>query len=139
MHLLDRHRFALILAAAIAAVCGAVSPAAATPQDMARLPVIEPFRCLICHNTNPGDTGDASLNVFGADFLANLRTWNAELASQDSDNDGCANGIELGDADGDGVADGNVTRLTSNPGVEDCGSSINSTAWGELKALFESR
>jgi hypothetical protein len=37
------------------------------------------------------------------------------------------------------VVDGNIDRLTTNPGVADCGASLDPTSWGELKALFESR
>ena len=85
------------------------------------------------------ERGRTPLNVFGADFLANLRRWDAALAGLDSDGDGCLNGVELGDSDGDGVADGNIERLTSNPGAADCGSSLDVTTWGSLKALFESR
>ena len=56
----------------------------------------------------------------------------------DSDGDGCLNGVELGDADANGQADGNVTALQSNPGNgTDCGSnSVDSTTWTELKGLF---
>ncbi len=120
-------------------VAGLVAPAHATTQDMARLPISDPFTCVICHISAPDETGDDALNRFGDDFLANLRQWDGTLAALDSDFDGCANGVELGDADGDGITDGNVTSLTSNPGVEDCGSLIDATAWGDLKALFETR
>ena len=116
-------------------------PAAATDVDMSQLPpVVEPLRCLICHQTDPGETSDTTLNLFGADFLANGRLWDDTLANQNSDGDGCSNGFELGDVDGDGENDGNVTELQSNPGVEDCnGASVDHRTWGELKALFGSK
>lgn len=126
------------LAALVAVLAGAL-PALATTQDMARLPISEPYRCLICHVGDPDHGGGTGLNHFGNDYLANLRRWSATLAALDSDHDGCANGVELGDSDGDGVADGNIERLASNPGAPDCGSSFDATTWGELKALFEDR
>ncbi len=125
--------------AALAVVLVWAIPVAATPQDMAKLPVFEPYRCAVCHVESPENGGDTTLNPFGNDFLANLRRWNLALAELDSDSDGCLNGVELGDSDGDAVADGNTDRLTSNPGAADCGSSLDVTTWGELKALFESR
>lgn len=120
------------------AVVACAWPALATNQDMSRLPIYEPYRCLICHVGDPGH-GSAVLNQFGNDYLANLRRWNASLAALDSDLDGCSNGVELGDVNGDMVIDGNIDRLASNPGAADCGSSHDATTWGELKALFESR
>jgi hypothetical protein len=125
--------------AAIAVVLVCASPVVATSLDMAKLPLSEPFRCTVCHAENPEAGGGTELNVFGVDFLANLRVWNAALAELDSDRDGCLNGVELGDSDGDRVADGNIDHLTTNPGAADCGSSLDGATWGELKALFESR
>ena len=135
----DICRKGLVAAAVIVAVVGLVVPAGATEADMYTLPVFAPFRCLICHTTDPGETGDTALNSFGADFLDNTRLWDAALASLDSDNDGCANGVELGDADGDGQTDGGVTALQSNPGgAGDCGgSNLSLRTWGEMKALFD--
>jgi len=124
--------------AALAVALGWAVPVLATPQDLAKVPIVEPFRCTICHVESP-EGGGTALNIFGTDFLGNLRRWNAALAELDSDGDGCLNGVELGDSDGDAVADGNADRLTSNPGVADCGSSLDVTTWGDLKALFESR
>jgi hypothetical protein len=129
----------LVRLAALAVALGWAIPVVATPQDLALLPICAPFRCLVCHVESPENGGGTTLNVFGAGFLANLRCWNAVLADQDSDRDGCLNGVELGDSDGDGVADGNIDRLTTNPGAADCGASPDVTTWGELKALFESR
>jgi hypothetical protein len=129
----------LVRLAAIAVVLNWALPVLATPQDMVGVPIFEPFRCLVCHLESPEHGGGTALNGFGNDYLANLRRWNAALAVLDSDRDGCLNGVELGDSDGDRVADGNIERLVSNPGVADCGSSLDATTWGELKALFESR
>lgn len=125
-------------------VCLLAAPAVsrATEFEMAKLPVTEPNLCLACHLvTNPTPTR-SDLNPFGADFLANGRIWDLELASLDSDGDGCLNGVEIGDSDGDGRADGNVTEQTGNPGVPDeCGSGslVDEELWGNLKAMFDGR
>jgi hypothetical protein len=127
------------LAMVIATVVGFALPAVATESDLAQLPVTDPFRCLICHVDEAPSGGSFALNGFGADFLANARIWDASLAGLDSDGDNCTNGVELGDADGDGEADGNVDTLQSNPGdPADCGGSmVDNKTWGELKALFD--
>ncbi len=106
---------------------------------MGQFPVVEPFRCLLCHQTDASTTYDSALNDFGSDYLDHARVWDATLAAVDSDGDGCTNGVELGDADGDGQSDGNVTVLQSNPGQgNDCGSSmVDVRSWGDMKALFD--
>jgi hypothetical protein len=129
----------LVRYAALAVALSWVIPVTATTLDMAKLPIVEPFRCAICHVESPEHGGGTALNLFGSDFLNNLRRWNADVADLDSDRDGCLNGVELGDSDGDRVADGNITFLSTNPGVADCGSSLDPTTWGDLKALFETR
>lgn len=132
-----KQRHLLIGALALVAVLCQVS--AATEDDMALLPVVEPFLCAVCHVTADPVAGDRDLNPFGADFLAAGRQWTSELASADSDGDGCTNGVELGDTDANGIADGNVTTLQSNPGDgADCGvNSVDPTTWTELKGLFD--
>lgn len=127
--------------AAVMLLSVGLSAAAATELDMAQLPVVVPFECQICHVDERPTSFQFDLNAFGADFLANGRIWNATLAALDSDGDGCTNGVELGDADGDGQADGNVTRLQNNPGNPgDCGNLvIDARTWGALKALFDRR
>lgn len=129
------------LGAVIAAVVLLCGVAEATEADMAQLPLVDPFQCLVCHTSDPSQTGSFALNVFGSAFLANGRVWDDALAAADSDNDGCLNGVELGDADGDGVLDGNVEELQSNPGdASDCGGAlVDARSWGELKALFDRR
>jgi hypothetical protein len=110
-------------------------PASATDELMEALPpVVAPFQCLICHQTDDG----AALNSFGQDFLANGLVWNDVLAEMNSDEDECSNGMELGDVDGDGENEGNIDQLQNNPGVDDCaGANVDSRTWGELKALFD--
>ena len=76
--------------------------------------------CATCHN-NPG--GGGPRNSFGGDVgeLVGRGSrdpfWSLDLAIQDSDSDGFTNGEELGDPDGDGVA--NRTVNISNPGLAD--------------------
>jgi len=132
-----KHRHHLAGAFALVVVLCQVS--AATEEDMALLPVAEPFLCAVCHTTGDPVAGQSDLNLFGLDFLAADRQWTSDLASADSDGDSCTNGVELGDIDADGVADGNVTSLQSNPGDgTDCGvNSVDATTWTELKGLFD--
>jgi len=135
-----RHlRRAVRLPASLLVVVVLCVPAGATEADQQQLPVVDPFLCLICHTSDPVESGSFALNAFGTDYLANARQWNAALASLDSDGDGCTNGFELGDADGDGQGDGNVEELRSNPGsANDCGgANVDSRTWGDLKALFD--
>jgi hypothetical protein len=114
--------------------------AGATEFEMNRLPVTGPNLCLACHTVDSPTSGNAELNAFGLDFLANGRQWDSNLAQGDSDNDGCLNGVEVGDSDGDGNPDGNVTEQAGNPGVfDDCGSGslVDEKTWGTLKAMFD--
>lgn len=109
---------------------------------MAKLPVTNPNLCLTCHTSETPSAFDYTLNSFGADFLENGRVWNYDLAILNSDDDGCLNGVEVGDSDGDGQADGNVTEQSGNPGVsDDCGSGsmVDEASWGQLKAMFDGR
>ena len=128
--------------ASVLAVCAILSavPAAATEVDMARLPVTDPHLCFACHTTVQPTSADFALNPFGVDYLANGRLWDSNLANQDSDGDGCLNGVEVGDSDGDGQPDGNVDSQAGNPGVPDeCGSGslVDEKTWGALKAMFD--
>jgi len=105
----------------------------------ALLVLLEPFLCAICHVAGDPVAERVDLNAFGEDFRAAGRQWTSELAGADSDGDSCTNGVELGDADADGIADGNVTALQSNPGDgTDCGvNTVDATTWTELKGLFD--
>ncbi len=128
--------------AAVLTVCVLLwgSNAQATEFYMNRLPVTSPNLCLACHTVDSPTTGNSTLNVFGLDFQANGRLWDSNLAQGDSDNDGCLNGVEVGDSDGDGNPDGNVTEQAGNPGVyDDCGSGslVDEKTWGALKAMFD--
>ena len=128
--------------ASVLAVCAFLSavPAMATDVDMARLPVTDPHLCFACHTTAQPTSAAFDLNPFGVDYLANGRLWDSNLANQDSDGDGCLNGVEVGDSDGDGEPDGNVDSQAGNPGVPDeCGSGslVDEKTWGALKAMFD--
>jgi len=112
--------------------------ASGTADLMGRLPVSSRFQCRICHTITAPAPGNAALNVFGVDFLANGSKWDAVLAARNSDTDGCSNGFELGDRDGNGVLDLGVTEEQSNPGVSnDCAVPISETTWGLIKKLFD--
>jgi hypothetical protein len=131
-----------LVAATALAVCACLSalPAVATETDMLRLPVTDPHRCLSCHQVENPVPGNNALNPFGDDYLANGRLWDSNLANLDSDGDDCLNGVEVGDSDGDGEADGNVESQAGNPGVPDeCGSGslVDERTWGALKAMFD--
>ena len=136
----QRRCAAVVLATAVCAGLSGGTAARATELDMAELPVVSPFLCLSCHTRAEPAGGD--LNAFGTDFLDNSRIWDEYLAQLDSDGDGCLNGAEIGDVDGNGQADGNVTEQAGNPGVaDDCGSGnlVDEQTWGALKAIFDGR
>jgi hypothetical protein len=79
--------------------------------------------------------GNAPLNAFGIDFHANGDKWDSTLAMKDSDQDGFANGIEIGDDEGDGIP--NISMERSNPGNPlDKPSSVDEESWGIIKKLF---
>ena len=133
-----------LCAATVLAVCAllSASPSMATDVDMARLPVAVPNLCSSCHVSGQPTAADFTLNPFGEDYLANGRLWDSTLANLDSDGDGCLNGVEVGDSDGDGEPDGNVESQAGNPGVSDeCGSGslVDEKTWGALKAMFDGR
>lgn len=135
-----RRRLHALMTAGLGAWLLVAGAAGATELDMSRLPVTSPNLCLSCHTVDEPTVGDAVLNVFGLDFLANGRLWDSNLAQLDSDNDGCLNGVEVGDSDGDGNPDGNVTEQAGNPGIlDDCGSGplVDEKTWGTLKAMFD--
>ena len=132
----------LAVVAMTVGACLCASGAGATAVDMLNLPVTSPNLCLACHVVAAPSEGDAGLNPFGIDYLANGRLWDPNLAMLDSDEDGCLNGVEVGDSDGDGFPDGNVTEQAGNPGVKDeCGSGslVDEKVWGTLKAMFDGR
>lgn len=130
-------RTALLAVLVMLLGCGA---ALATDADMLQLPVSSPHLCFSCHLEPSPTPGDNELNPFGLDFLENGRVWDSNLAQLNSDGDACLNGVEVGDSDGDGEPDGNVTEQSGNPGVADeCGSSnlVDEKTWDALKAMFD--
>lgn len=102
---------------------------------MQKLPVYERFKCLLCHQADPVESGQTDLNPFGVDFQKNDYTWDPVLAALDSDGDGFTNGFELGDDYGTHTP--SVSRERSNPGDPyDRPSSVNEETWGMIKRLF---
>ena len=141
----DSFKVPVLVAALLVGFCVAAS---ATELHMSDLPSAEIFGCAICHvSSNPTS---ADLNVFGVDYadhLADLAdgetgAWDLFLAGIDSDQDGCTNGLELGDVDGNGLLDEGVLKEGSNPGLPgDCQSinPLDPSTWGALKAMFDTR
>lgn len=104
-------------------------------EYMRSLPVYRRFKCLLCHRSPTPVSGD-DLNGFGSDFRKNGYAWNNALALRDSDGDGYPNGDEIGDEEGDGIAE--VGFEYSNPGDPmNVPNSIDRGTWGILKSLFE--
>ena len=102
---------------------------------MSKLPVYERYRCALCHTSSEPVIDNAPLNAFGDDFHSNGDKWDNTLALMDSDQDGFTNGVEIGDAEGDGVPD--ISQERSNPGNPlDKPSSVNEESWGIIKKLF---
>jgi len=129
----SRQELALTLVTVALAMVAAV-PALASEATMANLPVINPFECANCHNHADPEMSGTGLNDFGSDFQ--IYGWGPELAAMDSDGDGCNNGIEIGDSDGNGEADNGVSNESSNPGASDCSADSEELSWSDLKDLF---
>jgi len=122
------------------------APVSANQELQLSLPLHVPFTCDNCHEQGATPTLTApALNDFGLDFNdpeIGDNTWTSYLASLDSDGDGCTNGAEIGDVDGNGHADIGVVQESSNPGLAgDCSSAsiFEEKTWGELKTMFNTR
>ncbi|MHB8078028.1 MAG: hypothetical protein ACYDIE_02065 [Candidatus Krumholzibacteriia bacterium] len=135
--LLARSLTTIIVVLAVLALVAAVN---ANTTHMAQLPSSAKLGCANCHvNGTSSQAPSVELNGFGRDFKNNGMVWNSTLAAMDSDGDRCLNGIELGDADGNGIPDAGQSVQTSNPGIADCQpSTLDETTWGALKSLFNS-
>jgi len=133
-----KHKFLWIFPAIILILSGAAQ-AWAVNSYVSDIPNGSKFSCNTCHvNINV----DNKRNDFGLAFKNNNHTWNASLASLDSDGDGYTNGTELQDPNGTWVtgqpSPGNLS-LVSNP--SDAGSvppaqtySISGTVSGAIQA-----
>lgn len=131
----------LITITVVIAVLALVAVVYGSTPHLAQLPTSASLGCANCHvGATAVAAPSAELSSFGQAFQQNGKVWNSTLAAKDSDGDGCTNGVELGDADGNGVADGGQTQQTSNPGSGgDCRpSTIDEQTWGALKSLFNS-
>lgn len=136
--LLQRALIGLAVVVAVAGVAAAMVDACIYAD---RLPVSATFGCANCHVGADAVSvpSAADLNAFGLAFQQNGYVWDSSLAYGNADNDGCTNGLELGDADGNGQPDQHQTAQSSNPADRDCtGTSIDETTWGALKSLFNS-
>ena len=131
--------FAVLLA-------GTAGNVGATEQEMNNLPAWERFACAICHVAETPLPGQAEFNPFGNDYFAHREelagaapVWDSFLAGLDSDQDGCSNGVELGDVDGNGQLDVGIVGEAGNPGLPgDCQSvnPLDESTWGALKSMF---
>lgn len=110
--------------------------AAATSEEMLKLPTYNTFQCAICHVASHPTGGSSELNAFGVDFLMNGKIWNKALAIKNSDGDNCPNGFELADLNGDGTTDEPGAGENSNPGKQDCTIALSKQTWGIIKELF---
>ena len=132
----------LTTVSAVIAVLALVAVVHANTTHMAQLPASATLGCANCHVNGTTSTvpASAALNGFGQAFKNNNMVWNRALAEKDSDSDGCTNGVELGDADGNGEPDAHQPQQTSNPGSGgDCQpNTLNEQTWGALKSLFNS-
>ncbi len=107
-----------------------------TENYMRVLPMSKRYQCANCHISASPTIASYTLNPFGADFKSNSEKWDAALAAKDSDGDGYSNGVELGDANGDGIAETVFER--SNPGDRyNTPNSVSRQTWGVIKSLFE--
>lgn len=134
--LLTRSLTTIIVVIAALALVAAVN---ANTTHMAQLPASATLGCANCHVSGTSTQAPSvELNSFGKAFKSNGMVWNQTLAAGNSDQDGCTNGVELGDSDGNGEPDEHQTRQTSNPGAgNDCHpSTIDEQTWGALKSLF---
>ncbi len=119
----------------LAAILFAAGTIKSREEYMRSLPVYRHYKCLLCHKSAAPVSGQ-DLNGFGSDFRKNGYAWNNALAMKDSDGDGYPNGDEIGDENGDGVAE--VGFEYSNPGDPmNVPNSIDRGTWGILKSLFE--
>lgn len=136
--LLARSLTTITVAIAVLALVAVVN---ANTTHMAQLPASATLGCANCHvGGTATQAPSVEMNGFGRDFKNNGNVWNWSLAQLDSDGDGCTNGVELGDADGNGIPDAHQTQQTSNPGSGgDCQpNTLDETTWGALKSLFNS-
>ena len=130
---LKRDSLFILLIVVIALLC--TDTLKSREDYMRTLPVYQRYKCALCH-TSASPTSASDLNGFGVDFRENNYVWYTALSVQDSDSDGFVNGVELGDENGDGVADIGFER--SNPGDRlNTPNSIDRGTWGILKSLFE--
>ena len=109
-----------------------------------------PYGCTLCHGAatvTPTEVPPGSVVpftdlgvewAFQASEEAN-RLW-SDLASLNTDGDGCSNGFELGDPAGVYLppeGDPPPDKSVSDPNVHDCTLPISDESWSRLKSLFD--
>ena len=134
-----------------AILCGGLvaEEAAARGKRVSQIPNGAAFSCNACHTAG----GGTPRNSFGLEIETNFLTaagaagdvvWAPELAALDSDGDGIANGVELGDPDGTWVAgDANPEGEAFHPGDPEStpppapqDTAVGETTWGQIKKLI---
>ena len=139
-----------ILLVAVLFLGGVVAEeAAARSKRVRQVPNGAAASCNTCHTAG----GGSPLNPFGLEIATNFLTaagaagdvrWGAELAALDSDGDGVANGVELGDPDGTWVAgDANLEGEVFHPGDPASTpppapqeTAVEETTWARIKQLI---
>ena len=126
-----------------------VDEAAARGKRVSQIPNGAAFSCNACHTAG----GGTPRNAFGLAIETNFLTaagaagdvvWGPELAALDSDGDGIANGVELGDPDGTWVAgDANPEGEAFHPGDSEStpppapqDTAVEETTWARIKQLI---
>ena len=99
--------------------CAFIEKTHARSFRVGMLPNGNALGCASCHIRNSGGGprtpfGDEVRSIVGG---SRAPFWSEVLASMDSDGDGFSNGIELGDPDGDGIAEAGAQ--VTNPGDTD--------------------
>ena len=139
-----------ILLVAVLFLGGVVAEeATARSKRVRQVPNGSAASCNTCHKAG----GGSPLNPFGLEIATNFLTaagaagdvrWGAALAALDSDGDGVANGVELGDPDGTWVAgDANLEGEVFHPGDPESipppappETAVEVSTWGQIKQLI---
>lgn len=111
--------YAVLLLIGCALQCALIEKTHARSFRVSMLPNGNALGCASCHIRSSGGGprtpfGDDVRSIVGG---SRAPFWSETLASMDSDGDGFSNGLELGDPDGDGIAEAGAQ--VTNPGNAD--------------------